>query len=388
MKLRALLLCLIALLLPGLAMGQGVGTPGPPQIILSLPQTTFIGPDGSPQFGILPNPAATEYWSALGGLTGAGGNFFTTNGTLSGNVDGNFAAQNLGQFWWGNGSGTLAAILDPGGPAGAYIGLKPSNSISTTAPNTAAIVSTGDLSLSMAASGRLSTCIPDGTTACGNARGSGSIDFQGLNARGNANQVAGAANTFILGGSNNRTGGSGYCTVLPGFGNICDGPTSQAAGINSHVNGRMGVRVYANALFATQGDTQSIDATLSGASTTSAGVRLTADHNAAAASTTNNCFNLPVKKSAALQVVINGQDGSNAAKTIGYFNTLLIQVEGALATGQVFSGTATTLGTDTVTVTYSYDATNFCLNLTVAPTSLTTDSWFYTARLTGAETLH
>lgn len=84
-------------------------------------QTSFKTYDGSIQFSIGLQIGAAEFWAAQGGKTGLGANFFATNGTLTGNVDGNFVAQNLGSLWFGNGSGWALQIADPGGVGTAYL---------------------------------------------------------------------------------------------------------------------------------------------------------------------------------------------------------------------------------------------------------------------------
>lgn len=80
-------------------------------------QHVFKTYDGTIQFTIGLQNGAAEWWNAQGGKTGFGANFFATNGTLTGNVDGNFVAQNLGSLWFGNGSGWAVQIADPGGIA-------------------------------------------------------------------------------------------------------------------------------------------------------------------------------------------------------------------------------------------------------------------------------
>lgn len=94
--------------------------------------------DGSPQFGIGSTPVSTEFWCEEGGITGSGATFYAQNngciGSGTGNVSGNFTAQNLGNFNFGNGDGQLFGIVDPGAGSAStdYITMAPQT---LTTPN-------------------------------------------------------------------------------------------------------------------------------------------------------------------------------------------------------------------------------------------------------------
>jgi hypothetical protein len=94
--------------------GGSVGGHGVAQYRAAIHQ--FLTYDGSEQFEIGYMPGAAEFWLAQGGIAGQGGTFYATNAS-SGSVDGNFATQGHGSFWFGTGSGTALKIADPGAPA-------------------------------------------------------------------------------------------------------------------------------------------------------------------------------------------------------------------------------------------------------------------------------
>jgi hypothetical protein len=116
----------------GVAAAQGPaapgGFPGPgpasPVGISVGGLSKFPGYDGSPQFATGLIPGAVEYFDAMGGLTGNGATLLATNGS-TGPVSGNFAAQETGGFYFGNGSGGLFEMDDPGGPSVAWLRATP-----------------------------------------------------------------------------------------------------------------------------------------------------------------------------------------------------------------------------------------------------------------------
>jgi hypothetical protein len=108
-------------------------------------------------------------------------------------------------------------------------------SVNTSAPNAtipavqllaANAASSVDVVISWkGSSGAFMVQVPDNTTAGGNKRGSGAIDFQ--SSRANANQVASGTRAFIGGGSNNRnTATNGF--VGAGTGNDISGGAGNA----------------------------------------------------------------------------------------------------------------------------------------------------------------
>ncbi len=332
----------------------------------------FKAYDNTPQFGIGYQLGSVEYWSAMGGALTMGGTFYASNGTTTGNVDGNFAAQNQGQFWFGNGSGNLFSILDPGGSTGAYIQIKPSNGQATTGGATAAIVSTGDLALiPSGGANRITVNIPDGSNTNGNNRGSGAIDLMFI--RSTAYAVCSGPNSFCA-GSNNV--GSGSNAFVSGFSNICDGAwCSMPGGQDGAINGRYGLRAYSNGIFAQQGDAETVDGNMRGTSVSGAAIRLTANSTTATNNVNApNCDNLPVGKTAAMNLTLVGVDQNNTAKTVAWFNKAILS-RPASTTMAYAQGTAITLGTDTVTVVAVADTTNECLSFTVTPDN--TDTWHF-----------
>jgi hypothetical protein len=88
----------------------------------------FNSYDGTPQFGIDNTIDAAEYWTASGGITNTGATLLAGNGTLSGNVSGNFAATGIGGFNWWNGSGQLFALGDPNGAVTNWLTMYPGTS--------------------------------------------------------------------------------------------------------------------------------------------------------------------------------------------------------------------------------------------------------------------
>jgi hypothetical protein len=332
----------------------------------------FQAYDGSPQFAVGYQLGAVEYWSGMGGFTGLGGTLYASNGTVTGNVDGNFAAQNQGQFWFGNGSGTLFAVLDPGGPVGASLTAKPANANASPGATTAALVSTGDLALvPSGGANRITVNIPDGTAVGGNNRGGGAVDLQFT--RASAVSVCSGTNSFCA-GSNNI--GSGSNAFVGGFANLCDGSwCSMAGGQDGAVNGRYGLRVYSNGIFAGQGDAQIADGVIRGNSTAGGAIRLVANGAPTNAAGSTNCVNLPAGKSAAMNLTLLGVDQSHPEKTTAWFNKGLLSRPTTAASMLFSMGTATTLGSDTVTVSASADTTNGCLNFTVTPDN--SDTWHF-----------
>jgi hypothetical protein len=76
----------------------------------------FKGVDGTPQFATGCTSSSTEYFNAVGGITSAGASLVARNAAQTGNVSANITAQGSGNVYFGNnGSGSLAAALDPGG---------------------------------------------------------------------------------------------------------------------------------------------------------------------------------------------------------------------------------------------------------------------------------
>lgn len=338
---------------------------------------SFLAYDSTIQFQIGYQLGSAEYWNAMGGLPAGGGTLYATNGTLTGNVDGNFAAQNQGQFWFGNGAGMMFAILNPGGIVGAYLTVKPANAQAATGGGTASLISTGDLALVPSGSGnRVTVSVPDGTAAGGNNRGTGAVDLQF--ARTAATQVCSGANSYCV-GSNNT--GSGANAFVGGNSNICDGTwCSMAGGQNGAVNGRYGVRAYSSGVFVAGGDAEITDSVFRGTSVSGAAVRLTA--NSTAASSTN-CYNLPAGKAASLNMTLVGLDQNTLTKSTAWFNKGLLVRSTTAATTTFAMGTATTLGSDTVTVAAVTDTTNGCLSFTTTPDN--SDTWHFVLTVNAAE---
>ena len=74
--------------------------------------------DNSPQFATSNQPAAVNSWLAVGGQTSFAATFAVVGSDT--NIDGNFAAKGTGSIHFGNGSGVLAAAIDPGAAPAAW----------------------------------------------------------------------------------------------------------------------------------------------------------------------------------------------------------------------------------------------------------------------------
>jgi hypothetical protein len=84
------------------------------QVVIESSGTIFEAYDGTPQFSTAYVPTSAEFWGAEGGITGSGATLYSHNLSGTGNVSGNFTAQNSGGFNFGNGSNQLFEIDDPG----------------------------------------------------------------------------------------------------------------------------------------------------------------------------------------------------------------------------------------------------------------------------------
>jgi hypothetical protein len=90
-------------------------------------------------------------------------------------------------------------------------------------------------------SGALLLQVPDGTTKCGNSRGSGAVDLQTY--RGSANQVASGSYSVTMGYSNIT---SGNASLGMGYGNTVSGSYAVAMGYSNNVAGYYSVAIGAN----------------------------------------------------------------------------------------------------------------------------------------------
>jgi hypothetical protein len=124
-----------------------------------------------------------------------------------------------------------------------------------------------------------------------------------------------------------------------------------------------------------------------GKSTSSAGVRLSADQNAASsAGSVRNCGNITTAGAHALRFTLSAFDYTTTGHTAGYFNNGLLSRGTSASTVTLALGAASTLG-DAITVNLSADTSLGCINATVTPPSATaTDEWHYTLEVSGTET--
>lgn len=365
---------LVAVLSAGVAFGQGTVVPAPVAGVANVNgQTQFSAYDNSTQFQSGQQLGAVEYWSGMGGFQGLGATFYANNGTITGNVDGNFVAQNQGQFWFGNGSGTLFSVQDPGGTVAASLIVKPS------ATSTAALISTGDLALiPSGGANRLTMGVPDNTIVGGNSRGAGAVDLQFTHAQ--ATNVASGPASTIVGGANNTASGNNS-SVVGGFSNLADGTWSTiVGGQNASANGRYAVRVFSSGLFSQQGDSELAESVFRASSTGGAAVRLTGNAAAAASST---CYNLPSGKTAALSMRLAAKNITTLTHRVGWFNNAVLSRDVNLSTSTLDLGTPVSIGTDTLTVSATADTTLGCLNFTVTPPN--TDTWHFVLTITASE---
>jgi hypothetical protein len=362
--------------------GGGSGT-GQGTLKMNGALAFFLGPDASPNFAALSNPGAAEYWQASGNPTAFGALMLATNGTTSGNVNGYFAAQHQGTLTFGNGSGIILQTIDPGGPVGASLQILPANSAAggpSEANQAASLISTGDLILTpLGASGRIGVSVPDGTSVGGLSRGQFSVDLQTSAARGSSGAVASGIASCLLGGEANTAGGGNSC-VVGGFSNSVTGGYSFAGGgQNGSDEGRIAVQIHSGSIFSGGGDNQQTFSVFGNSATASASARLTTNHAAASAT---NCYNLIAGKTAAMQLILAGTDTTTPAHHVGWFAPALLYREAAGTMG-IAVGTATTVGTDTVTVSLTVDSTNSCLNATV--TAANADTWRWHLSVTASE---
>lgn len=366
------------------AVSGGGANAGQGTLQLGSALSLFLGSDASPQAAVQSNPGASEYWQFAGNPATAGAILLATNGTATGNVNGYFAAQHQGTTTFGNGSGIALQILDPGGPAGAYLQILPANHAASGpsgAAITAGLLSTGDIAIIPAvANSRFGVAIPDGTAVGGNTRGQFSVDLQMQNSRGIASAIAGGQASCLVAGTANWALGTSSC-VVGGFANVMTGAYSFAgAGQNGSDDGRLAAQIYSGSFFAQSGDNERVQSVFGNSSTGSAASRLTVNHLTAAST---NCMNLVNGKVAAFDVIIAGNDITTAAHHVGWYNHALLYHEATGVTMGIALGTAVTLGTDTVTVSMTVDQTNGCLNATV--TAANSDTWHWEMTTTAAE---
>lgn len=359
----------------------GGSIPSQGQLQIKSALNLFLAADGTIQGAVLSIPGATEYWQQQGGIATNGATILATNGTLIGNIDGNIVAQNKGTIRLGNGSGILAEFVDPGGLTGAYLQLKPSIAGATNGSQAASLSSTGDIVLTPNGPFHaIMMNVPDGTAVGGNGRGQNSIDLQFT--RTLATAVASGFAAVIVGGENNRaSGAAGYSTVVGGFNNLITGPFSSAiGGQNATDDGRTSLQVVSNGILTQVGDAQSANTVMRGVSTGGAAVRLTADGAVASAI---NVFNLPQSKTAAISFRLAARNFTTAVHPVAWFNTGLLSRDATLASTTIALGTATTLGSDTLTVSVTADTTLGGLNFTVTPPN--TDTWHFALVINASE---
>ena len=164
-------------------------------------------------------------WTNSRSLTGS----YSITGSLT--ISGSSTFTNIGPaIFSGSVTGTSGAII-----TGSLI-IQPTSS----ATQAVAIIRAGSGSIALipSGSGAIIAAVPDGTTVGGNARGQYAVDLQTL--RSNSNEVAGASNSFIGGGWNNKITGGAYGAIVSGRGNTLGSNawyTFIGSGFNNTING-------------------------------------------------------------------------------------------------------------------------------------------------------
>jgi hypothetical protein len=371
----------------GQAGGPAVLAPasGSPVVNQSIALYNLVGSDGSVQARIGSTVGATEYWRFMGAVTGAGPTLRAESDTAT-NVSGTLLAKGRGVTYWGNDYGVSFAagnpttstndyILAQGSPGGGPAALI----VQTTGGDTNA-----GLALIPMGSGALLAHIADGTTTGGNAPGVNAVSLMTL--RNAANQVAAGSYSAQVGGAYNLVSGSstGSCTIGGFKNNIFGQYSCFISGNNGNDNGRYGYIGFAPGFFSSAGDVQDGKQVIYGRSSAGAAIRLTANGGAASATSPNaNCINVTSFQKMALDIRLVGTNTTTTGHQSAYFNKALLARDNAASTTSVALGTATTLGTDTPTVSITADTTLACLNVTVTPPN--TDTWDFTATVQSTE---
>jgi hypothetical protein len=144
-----------------------------------------------------------------------------------------------GTFLTTNGSGVLSFTAGGAALTGFTSTVLTSGAFTTTNSSKLSGATTASAGVSIAivprGLGNLLACIPDGTTAGGNARGTECIDLQLTNQRTAANQVAADANNFIGGGYANRTTATRACIAGGSTNTVLGGVSSIMGGTNNTV---------------------------------------------------------------------------------------------------------------------------------------------------------
>jgi hypothetical protein len=114
----------------------GGSVPGAGTLIQRSGLSSFAGVDGTTVFQIPNVAAAVEFIQPVAGIAGDGAEIYCTNGLFTGsgvypntlangNVDCVYAAQNLGNHWFGDGAGTILELANAGAPTTYYPIIKP-----------------------------------------------------------------------------------------------------------------------------------------------------------------------------------------------------------------------------------------------------------------------
>ena len=337
----------------------------------------FYGGDGYENFRVEYYLGAYEFVTAVGGV-GSGATLVAQNTTTpSAAVDFNFAAQQTGGFYFGNFSGQLFSIADPGGaPSGSLQALAGTGG--STHPYALKVIGSNvGIALVPNGQGGVMAAIPDGTATGGNTRSGGyCVDLQ--TTRTTATQVASGSYACIPGGNSNTASGS--TSMAFGYGCLADGAYAVTFGNSCYSRSRRGYFGISSGYSSNPGDTQSGIQTLRGTSTSGSAVRLTADGNAASATNLNFIGTSQAYGSLVLIIGTNLTTTGHTFIWVGY----MVGWKGASAATTTVTGTQiATGGTDTATVAFSADTTYGAANLTVTPPN--SNTWHYAATFLGPE---
>jgi hypothetical protein len=364
-----------------------LGNPSP-VITEYAAQRSFFGLDGSEQFRVDWAPGAVEHLRAIGAPAGGGATLVAWSDSTT-NVDGAFVSKGNGGWFFGNGQGVLAAIMDNGGTkrVANHVALKPGD---PGKPAQVVAASWGGetgvgLALVPMASASLSASIADGTTTGGNAVGALATDWQ--RDRSGAGQIASGTAAVISGGSGNTATGS-YSSIGGGNLNLTDAQYSWCpGGIRGSARGIYAKGVWGSGIIAAAGDAQAGESVLRALCASGAAQRLTASSPTGTATTTNIC-NLPNNSVFCGSLKVAAIDTSTGNSAVWVYGRVGLGRAASAATTAVSLGTvdfANVVGSVAASgnLSVTADTTSGGLNVTFTPPNANT--WHCIARFSTGE---
>lgn len=361
-------------------------------------QSTFVGPDGTPQFGIGWVADSELFYQVQGALDGSGPVMaVVTDNPLITDADAFFAALGEGACRFGNGNGDLFAAIDSGGVTTSTLTAQAATASAYVILGVESSETNKGLSVTPKGTGPLTGQSPTNSAAGGNARGVYATDWQRIRADasqvasgdyaaivgGNGNTASGA--TSVSGGNANRSTGShsttfGNACIASGFatsaiGNGCEASAdyARASGRNAYGNGQGKDAWSSSGFSAVVGSNQGARQTLQASTTNATVTSMSAD--GAAVNTGNS---IPLQNNSVMLVDAVVTAKNEGGTEFAAYSVRAVISRGANAAATVVESVTTdvwfedTAGWD---VTLIADTTNGCGVIRVTGAAATNIRW-------------